>query len=719
MNSPITTIPLAGLDSRALSSLIVELNIARRNWRAYPAGHQVITSSLQKVLQLYNQLLACQDEIVLGVTSQALMVEGVFLDKNNLVYRDFARVLFELGIGAVLFHSKLTQAELERFTGILSLKRADVMRQGGIEQVWDAAGMSAITIRPIRYDLFSTTEEEAITSESTSFASEGLWERFARGLSQGGLGNGDSGSAGELDPAILAAALNRQFSQGDQQVTSYSQTITSFMRHSSATEQTTVPFEKLATFISHLTPDLRRQFLNCSFDPGNQVNQSAAEKVISNLSATTVLETLEDINQQRLRLPSVIMGLLQRLGRHSDGRHSVEPDSTTADDLSHKMKTIFREHASEEFVPDDYQQKLNSIIATEQIPLMQMADSATLLETLESRPIEISIGAILLNLVREGCETAEERELLVHNLRDLYGYALQTGEYDQLHAMIDQIMDDSFPSSLQQLLYKAYCCRENLEEILDGLKIWGKPRYEDIRLLIHKIGHPFIELLLNRLSEESSMSIRRFFTTCLIAMGSPVVTPVLNRLGDSRWYFLRNLLNILQALGDPGTVPQIRTLLKNPDRRVRYEALKTLVHFCDPLAEKQLLLNLESQDREVLLETITLAVHCSSQLVLDRLTRLLAQGSLQQSDYELKRVIVIALGEAGRVEALPELARLLASRSLLHPVFMTRLKTDVIQSLEQYPPSLVRPLLQRLAGTGGEVARQAAQVLHKLTGDQP
>jgi hypothetical protein len=162
MNNQPTDIHISGIDTRALSTLIIELNIARRNYNSYPPGHPLIDSSLQKVISVYAGLFASRDEIIIGVTRDALMVEGVSLEKSNLVYRDFAGILFEHCIGALVLHPGLTIHELKNFTGILNTKREEIVKQGGIEAIWETAGISAISIKSIRYDLFSTVEEASV-----------------------------------------------------------------------------------------------------------------------------------------------------------------------------------------------------------------------------------------------------------------------------------------------------------------------------------------------------------------------------------------------------------------------------------------------------------------------------------------------------------------------------------------------------------------------------
>src|SRR5512137_2806071 len=96
-NNTLVEIPTSGIDTRALSDLIIELNISRRNSRSYPEGHQIIDASLNKALKTYSDLMSTQEEIIIGVAYDALLVGGVFLEKKNPIYRDFARVLYDRG----------------------------------------------------------------------------------------------------------------------------------------------------------------------------------------------------------------------------------------------------------------------------------------------------------------------------------------------------------------------------------------------------------------------------------------------------------------------------------------------------------------------------------------------------------------------------------------------------------------------------------------------
>lgn len=714
-------ITVANIDTKLLAILITELNIARRNSIAYPKGHPVIAASLAKALHTYDELLKKDGEIYLGITSDALMVDGIFLEKSNLVFRDFARVLFEHSIGALIFHPNLNTDELSRFIIILGLKREQIKKHGGIEQIWDKAAIRAISVKSIRYDLFQSTDENNLNTCDNSEAEEGLWSKFAKVLTRGELPI-NSYNNQELDPEILAAAINLQFADN---AAKNNANITAALKDFvvCADKQTAAGghpsdhHKKFASFISNLSPELRRQFLGSSFGEQTDQQHTKAEYILTNLSDKAILDTLEDINQNRLNVSTTVFGLLQRLGRNASRQEQETVSAEFADDdIAGKMKTILREHDSEEFVPDDYQLKLNYIIATDQIPRLEMEEVSDLLRTMDNYFIENSISQILINIIRDGFETPEERDLLLQNLTDMFSFFLQTGDYIQMHKMIDQLSDGTFPLEIQNRLRDEYGRREFQEEILDGLIVWGKPRYEDIRLLIHKIGGIFAEAILDRLSEEQNMSLRRFYMDCLIEMGPQTRIPIANRLYDKRWYFLRNLLLILTAQNDPSVVPLIQPLLKSDDPRLRNEALKALVHFHDSHAEKQILDDLDSHNLETQGVAIQLAERCTDPAVASKLVQLLFQGGYSQHECDRKSAIIHTLGEIGRAEILPELAKIMGSKSLLHSRQLIKLKTEIIRSLPKYSSAVSIPILKHIAVGSGELAQLAGETLKIITG---
>lgn len=708
-------ITVTGIDTKALSGLIIEFNIARRNFRSYPPGHPLIERSINRLLTRYEELMGPQYELSLGVARDSLMFDNVSLDKNNPVYRDFARVLFQAGIGLLIFRPGLTASEANSFLDILNMKREEISQAGGIADVWQVAGIESLGIQAIRYDLF-TASEGASTSGDTTVLGEGLWERFARGLAEGNLDDSD-GSSDVFNPELLAMALNKSYSDSTaERKGDYVKAITDYMHQTEheGTATNNVFSDKLVRFISSINPELRLQFLNSAFENAGSGSDSIAKRLENGMSSEAVLGVLDDISQRQMTISPVIMGLLQKLSLHAP-----QPDTITRkpevkrDDFSERMRSILREQASEEYVPEVYQHKLNSLVSARQLPIIRHDEIEPLMASLDSHQIESHISTILLELIN-GDHDQKEFELLATSLSDMGSYFLQTGDYSDYLTIIEQAGDSSKPDYFRRILMERCTEPDSLEEVLNGLHVWGKSRYDQIKELIWKIGIPFIEPLLNHLAVEESISMRRFLMERLAEFGLFIYKPIISRLQDQRWYFLRNLIVLLKNAEDPDVVMALRPLTRHAHPRVRLEAFKTLLSCQDSYTERQILRDLESDNRETQLAAIHLAEATRFPLSFNGLLQILGRGGLSSAEVDIKCAAVKALGEFGRADALPELARILFSKSLLYSRPLSRLKLEIITSLGHYPLVVVQLLLQKMAEGTDENSRKADEVLASM-----
>lgn len=718
----------ASTDTRILTSLILELNIARRNYRSYPKGHPVINSSLHKVIGIYDRLMQFREEVVLGAAHDSLMVDGVMQDKSNPVYRDLARSLFEHGIAVLTLRPGLTVGELSKFTVILGLKRDELTAHGGIEKIWSAAAITSLMIQPVRYDMF-TTSDGIDTGSSPAAEPAGLWERFSRAISRQQHLPAPSAADQDMDPVQMANIINRQFAENRstaESVAGYAAAISGLMdsHDTSAPAAAGYDFQcrQLALFVSSLTPELRRQFLSSSFNAARNGDLNGIENIVSALPHEVIIDTLQDVSNNRLTVPPVVMGLLQRLGQNSAAPHHAVDDDPICheelDELGSKMKTLFREQASEEFVPEVYQAKLDRLVTTGSIPSLATEDIGSLLATLAPKCIDIRISEILLQLVIADSDSSDTN-ILTENLNEMCSYFLETGDYDQLMKVIARSREERFPESVRESMRSYFSRREFMDEVLNGLHVWGKSRYEQIRMVIHEIGESFIEVLLDVLAEENNMSLRRFLMDRLLEFGPAARPAILARLSDGRWYVLRNLVIMLRSMNDPGILASLRRLIGHPNPRLRQEVLRTFLLYNDPAVEHQLLHDLDSSDREIQLAAVHLSEKSKSHPVFNKLMSIVTRSGFSAHELDLRVAAVHALAGIGRMEALPELIKLLGSKSLFHGKQLARLKTEIIHSLEHYPDRLSRPVLDKLAHGADEVARQAAEILRGMNARKP
>ncbi|WP_162605140.1 HEAT repeat domain-containing protein [Geomonas oryzae] len=693
--------------SPLLVKLIRDLNVARRNMRTYPQGHQVIDVSLATALKSYASLLGELDEVVLLVAGSTLMLGDQPVERFNPVMRDFARVLHEREIGTLVFNRGLTREELRRFIIILGSTREKIYRAGGIRAVWEKSGITSLGIREIRYDLLGMTEEPLSKSGETGNGAGDLWERFALALKNGPAGGGAL-TEGALDPELVAEALNLSGQDGLLTSGGFAPLLLDALARGEAASPQAMDLanRRFAGFVSKLTPAMRQQFLGAAW-ASRALAAADLESIVRQLPAEVVLETLEEIGPNQEGIPQFVLQLL----RQFSGVPSSDESQPEGADLPTRVRTILREHASEEFIPKSYQQKLHRMMEPGQVPLLGSEGVQELLETIDQSCIEKKTGDMLLLFLKSVEGEGEELAGYARSLYDIGIYFLRTGAYPEFLNILREVTGGGVPLQVKEQVLELFGCEEFVNEVLDGLETWGKPRFNEIAEVIVTVGAPFTDGLLDRLAGSESMSLRRFMMDRLAEIGTAAAPAIIKRLSDRRWYFLRNLIMLIRQLELSETVEKLRMLAHHGERRVSSEAFRALLEFGETGAEEELVRDLESHDRQTRLAALEVAGMARSPRVLGVLHAMLATSGFSGKELQVKGLAVQALGEIGDPASLPVLEKLLSSVSLLHLTGLTRLKLDTVSTLRRYPGEASLPLLRKVASKRGALGRQAALLL--------
>jgi hypothetical protein len=707
-----------------LPILIVALNIALRNFRCYPAGHPMIEAAFNKVIAVYDTLLQLRPHFVLGVGRKALMLDGKYLDTDNTVYADFARTLFEREIGALILNAGLSVEDLRAFISVLALKREEILDRGGITAVWSESGSTTISIVAIQYELFTVTEEPEITADTPVMVQALLWEQFLRGLTSGRIDPAGKESPDLQEPKMVAEILNSEFSGlGPQRQVPYLELVSQYIRLSEQeslySANSMIPYQRIAAVIERLSPELRRQFLSVSLDLRKSDGEPFVMNIAPHLSTETVLSALEATENGNLAIPPQVMGLLQKLGGVSGCGSVRQAVHHGEGEDAARIKTLFREHAIEEYVPADYLEKLNEIMDLDELQGVDLEGSGADLHDLDPCAVEGAVGNTLIYFIKYGI-AGEDDNFLEEVLGELFGRYLRTGEYDSAVKMLQEALGSQVDEESRGRLAKTFTSDKYLEELMAGLRVGGKHLYPKIHPVITLLGPCCIPSLLYHLEEETNMPLRRFMMERIMEFGPQAKQYILPRLNDGRWYFVRNLLLIIREMDDPSTVTSIRPLLNHGNETVRQEALRVLLHFGDPQAHHQILKDLEDGNRETRLSAVTLCSACRSSKVFDQLARIVMKTGFTREVYEEREAAVAALAESGNPQTVPLFARILSSRNILAPRLHLKLKTDCMTHLEKhFRASLVRPLLDQVCQEGGELGASASAALVRLEKKAP
>lgn len=745
-----------------INSLIREFNVLRRNVTSYPSNHPQIHSAAERVLGLLEQTCAQKGKLSIAVVKDRIKVDDRYMDSGNPAVTDFARFLFSRGVASVVIPGDVPKEQILLFNEILNTDPEVVVDSGGIESLAKKGGLTGIRLTGLDYSLLVSTEETVIRGAGQGARPEELWEYFVLGLLEGSLrpdgkrvrsavrikrevlsriigrdvgaltdDAGDKEDAEEtrpegsethkLDPELLARVLNSlppEIAGGEGLKTRLN--IEEYIRRLDegdfSSENRYRAVENLSRLIDGLKPELKKQFLSGAI-AGLKGREDLAEGVLAGFSKELVLEALNEVSRENEFTPPRILEILSKLSglspRDDEEGDAAGPEVVEDDPEGDHMKNLLKEEQPGDYMPEAYSNALSGILSEPESLLPDskasaLGDSLQRMEPLEPHTGKIILEAMALN------PPDEEMEILRKSLLDLAGYFLETGDFSSLLTIHDAMAGDGTAGETG-----AFDKPEFMGAILDGLDAWGKDKYPDIRKLIQKVGEPFIDPLLDRLAVEDSMSARRLLIDCLSDIGRPVVPAVVERLNDDRWYFIRNLIMILRNVGASGASGYIRAHISHSHPKVRLEAMKALLAFGDDEVESALLKELDSQDPSERFNAVQVASHSRSLAVMEKLVGILRKTFVLQYNMELRKAAIISLADIANPEVLPDIIRVLKSRSLLHSGQHSRMKLELLKSLARYPAEKTVPFLRTIVRHGNKaLTERARKLISSLTRGQ-
>ncbi len=721
-----------GLDIKVISGLIHAMNMAGSKLTAYPEGHPFIIESFQKVENILQGIFETRGQLAFGIAKNSVMVGLKALDQKNPIFQRFAGTLFEQGIVGLTLLRGLTSKELMDFDIIIAQKRNDIYQKGGVDALLSKAGIRHIQVKLIDYALFQAQEDlDSDEKGGEDLQSLLFWESFVKGLFEGTLDPDGKSSKpwNDIDAKTLAEMLNSEYlSQDSKALEGLDFALLTNMQNRALGQlaDNDESKERLFTFINSLNDDLRQCFLE-RFLNSLPDESDIASRILSGLPDEIILDALEKQTNQELYVPPNILKILQKLKKSPDNVDLEGVDGLlgehSKDELAEKLNVIFKEDEGNRFVPLDYQKILQDVIVAEDLSAPELSEVNQLGQTLTEHSINMSLTSIIVNLV-VAHSRGQVPDSLKQALKDHCVLLVKSGDFHVVLNVLETISKKTdYPGEDQEApskdLIEMFSDRSFTEEVLTAATQWGKEKHFYIKKIVQHIGQPFIEPLLDRLTEEESKTLRLLYLDLLKEFGGAVKDQLIKRLGDKRWYVVRNLLFVLRQLNDPSVLSSIYGLFDHHDQRVRHELLHTFLAFKDPRADNILLKEMNSGDSDRCLKAIMLAGMTRNSEVFEKLVGFIKKKGLNKTDLEIKKASVHALAEIGDPSVLPVLQRVLKSFSLFSRQKLKLLKLEIIASLGKYPAEEVFPILQKIANSrSGELAVKAGLIIKTLKADR-
>lgn len=668
------------LDAKLLSQAIIELNISRHNVSIYPRSHPIVQRSLDRAFECMQKLLDLRDQVTLAVAKDILIVDEFSLDKDHPVFRDFASSLNKMYLASITFISGLTRDELYSFHSFL-LSDVRYESPADMQARLQACQLSHIRAEFIDYAAFTLSGNETVQEQSPV----SLWEKYIFGLLEGRLQAED---VAEIMPKIphekLAGLMNR-ISADKIRENSYERIITSYLKQSSERSFTGRDLKRLYDFIDNLRPELKRQFLS-SAAAHLTSSPDTLEQSLREMSPEDIMMLLRIMNEQMVIIPEALKNVLDKFAEksynNSDitrcGTDLIEDDILLSPEISNLMHSI----NFKSFVSDEYQNEIQRLLRydSKRVNTEWIGEHEN---ELRDEYLDMTFHLTVLELISSDDPDLipeEDRDAVASLIKDMSMQLVETGRYREVLDTCSILKGNLGKGHLRSMIegiLEYFKSVEFLVPLVRSLRICGRQSREEAIDLCNQCGENIVPLLMDALIKEESQSIRRFLISLISHLGDSAIPQVIERLKDTRWYVIRNMLFILLENGNTEALRKARPFCRHENPKVSIEAIKCLLAAQDPEGVTALRSALASDKNEIFAKAVQIAGTYKVKDTLPDLLRIIRKKSMNGTDIEAKIPVARSIGQMGAPEGLECLNGILSERSFLFRGSLEKLKREI------------------------------------------
>ncbi|MBS1244202.1 MAG: HEAT-like repeat-containing protein [Deltaproteobacteria bacterium] len=236
---------------------------------------------------------------------------------------------------------------------------------------------------------------------------------------------------------------------------------------------------------------------------------------------------------------------------------------------------------------------------------------------------------------------------------------------------------------LARLGIKEVASEELVAHCIGLLKKRGARGLQEIDTMLVAMEMRSVGPLLQALAEEEDLLVRKAIVEIVTRIGRVAVPAILENLNDSRWYMVRNMVNVLGNLGMPDLAPHVAATLSHPDLRVKKEAIKALSRIPHPSAVSALCeLCFFPEETVALSATAALASKKETEAVVSLFRRTAAKRFLYPN-YRLAHEAIDSLRTIATDDAVTALEEILALRAPWRTEKFRAMKSHALRSISR------------------------------------
>ncbi len=570
--------------SDALSADVLDvirsLVTAIRVVKLYPPNNPIYSQSVQKCRETLSRFLETASEFRLGVQKSVFTYLHTPIGKDAQLNKAIAQDLFAKGIRDIVFCEGMTAKEMQDFFEILTLSTEEMAMKSGISSILWEKGVSNIKIIEAGLDEVITTKTDAgwaerRRAETPSFALDPSKAREKMALSGRTLVLGDL----MTDPAGFGAGM----------VALAKKTLG---EHENVEDRLLALYQEAGRKIQAGQPDQSDTLFTGLAESALSLEEPYREALIAGkLYASVDAENVQDREDQiEEQVPNeyheIVTGRFSNawtaqqvavLLKKSTGKKTVvpspppsSPDALSAEALPSDVGEIVRELA--EYTPEE----METLKAMSSVGM-------------ESDIIEAAVRTLisLIPLVKNPRHAVpDDKEValfagVIHQLEDMQSYLLKKKDYDRA-SLITRVfhmpVEAEFKPRMMEALKKT-ASRPFIDSTLTDMRncTKGSPEYVSAYSYLASVEREATEVLLELIAEETDKTARLALLDILKDVGKNQIAMMGERLSDDRWYFVRNIVNVLGETQGEQALIFLQRAAEHKNVKIREEVLRGLI----------------------------------------------------------------------------------------------------------------------------------------------
>jgi hypothetical protein len=714
-------------------------NIAIKNANLYSKDHPLVKEALSDLKSEFDRLFGHKGSFAIGIMPDNITVDGKQLSKDVDTYSWWARYLHQRGIAGLLFSKGLKQEEMTRLLDFLVLDPKEVLQKRQKGRFIKEGEFQHIQVSELDYrDILKAYHIKQPTGKKAS--EKKIWDSMVSKFSSNPpdkLSQDDLNQIGEIfdDPGELAEFLQDgtigQDTDNIQKMIASLTNINSALEKQSKEDQSNYK-SNLAKAISSMEPEAMSMMLRLD-DPGISEGEKGLSEVLSDsFSEEDLSRIITKIIMQEGRITTHLMKLFNRLSPEQEKSKSVgslvalkllqEGAVEDSSALVDSIKSVFSLEKDNSFMSEVYRRTVSFLLDSEKAG-PKPAKTETIkkyLKSFDQDQIRLRSLAVLIEVLKTE-EDPVDYEEITNMFQGAIPFLNQVKEFVLLNLFIKRLKEDSRegrkPPAIKDFAQKrleAVRTKELMDGLAEQIPVVDVRNREAIKEILLERPDLSVGSFLDIMVKHEDKNLVDMSVDALSNMGESVIPKLNVLIDDSRPEVLREVINVIKRVNSETALGLLKTIMKNPDKTVRQEAVGALGAFRSEGFQKALIEACHDKEesvwRNALRQLYGVNPERASGVAREKLN---INNPFGMKNDQIKKVITLC-GELKMKDMFDELIKYFEKKSLFFGKLNQELRVEACVALARIDVERSGPLLEKGLKDRNKSVRELCSALLKM-----